>query len=69
MDRVMTRCHYQGWMKVIDMTSSSVHWMSCGQPLMEPVSWKVKLCLLTKCELVLFDKAEVSASMIVENSV
>ncbi|KAK3566160.1 hypothetical protein QTP86_028446 [Hemibagrus guttatus] len=78
MDRAMTRCHYQGWMKVTgnvasesalksdvclcfaDMTSSSVHWISCGQPLMEPGSWKVKLCLLTKCELVLFDKAEVS---------
>lgn len=45
-----------------DMAGLSVHWISCGQPLIEPVSWKVKLCLLTKHELVLFDKAEVGAS-------
>ncbi|XP_009302072.1 disabled homolog 2-interacting protein isoform X2 [Danio rerio] len=56
----ITRCQHQGWMRVTDMKGSSVHWLSCGQPLSEPIGWQVKFCLVAECQLVLLDKREIS---------
>ncbi|KAL7828834.1 hypothetical protein SRHO_G00324680 [Serrasalmus rhombeus] len=63
---ITTRCQHQGWMGVTDMKGSSVHWISCGQPLAEPIGWRIKFCLLTECELVLLDKAEISPLLVRE---
>ncbi|XP_056628942.1 disabled homolog 2-interacting protein isoform X2 [Triplophysa dalaica] len=63
----MTRCRHQGWMRVTDMTGSSVHWMSCGQPLSQPFGWKVKFCLVAECQLVLLDKTEISPQLFREH--
>uniref|UniRef100_A0A8C2A757 DAB2 interacting protein a n=1 Tax=Cyprinus carpio TaxID=7962 RepID=A0A8C2A757_CYPCA len=43
---------------VINMKGSSVHWISCGKPLSEPIGWQVKFCVVAECQLVLLDKRE-----------
>jgi len=43
------------------MKGSSIHWISCGRPLSEPIGWQVKFCLVAECQLVLLDKREVHA--------
>uniref|UniRef100_A0A672P0H9 DAB2 interacting protein n=1 Tax=Sinocyclocheilus grahami TaxID=75366 RepID=A0A672P0H9_SINGR len=58
MSTYITRCQHQGWMRVTDMKGSSIHWISCGQPLSEPFGWQVKFCLVAECQLVLLDKRE-----------
>uniref|UniRef100_A0A673LEI0 Disabled homolog 2-interacting protein-like n=1 Tax=Sinocyclocheilus rhinocerous TaxID=307959 RepID=A0A673LEI0_9TELE len=40
------------------MKGSSIHWISCGKPLSEPIGWQVKFCLVAECQLVLLDKRE-----------
>uniref|UniRef100_A0A8C2A5Q5 DAB2 interacting protein a n=1 Tax=Cyprinus carpio TaxID=7962 RepID=A0A8C2A5Q5_CYPCA len=40
------------------MKGSSVHWISCGKPLSEPIGWQVKFCVVAECQLVLLDKRE-----------
>ncbi|XP_016096017.1 disabled homolog 2-interacting protein-like isoform X1 [Sinocyclocheilus grahami] len=60
MSTYITRCQHQGWMRVTDMKGSSIHWISCGQPLSEPFGWQVKFCLVAECQLVLLDKREIS---------
>uniref|UniRef100_A0A673LL79 Disabled homolog 2-interacting protein-like n=1 Tax=Sinocyclocheilus rhinocerous TaxID=307959 RepID=A0A673LL79_9TELE len=39
MSTYITRCQHQGWMRVTDMKGSSIHWISCGKPLSEPIGW------------------------------
>uniref|UniRef100_A0A673LCA8 Disabled homolog 2-interacting protein-like n=1 Tax=Sinocyclocheilus rhinocerous TaxID=307959 RepID=A0A673LCA8_9TELE len=58
MSTYITRCQHQGWMRVTDMKGSSIHWISCGKPLSEPIGWQVKFCLVAECQLVLLDKRE-----------
>uniref|UniRef100_A0A6Q2Y3U6 DAB2 interacting protein a n=1 Tax=Esox lucius TaxID=8010 RepID=A0A6Q2Y3U6_ESOLU len=61
MDNLVTRfsrCQFQGWMKVIDMKSSSTNWISCGQPFTEPAIWKHKFCIVSDCQLLILNKQE-----------
>uniref|UniRef100_A0A8C2GDS4 DAB2 interacting protein a n=1 Tax=Cyprinus carpio TaxID=7962 RepID=A0A8C2GDS4_CYPCA len=64
MSTYITRCKHQGWIRVTDRKGSSIHWISCGQSLSEPVGWQVKFCLVADCQLVLLDKRESHHSLI-----
>ncbi|KAJ8006080.1 hypothetical protein DPEC_G00124550 [Dallia pectoralis] len=69
MDHLVTRlsrCQYQGWMKVIDMKSSSTNWISCGQPFTEPAIWKHKFCIVSDCQLLILNKQEIHPLLLPE---
>ncbi|KAL0979734.1 hypothetical protein UPYG_G00188880 [Umbra pygmaea] len=69
MDNLVTRlsrCLFQGRMKVTDMKSSSTNWISCGHPFNETAIWKPKFCIVTDGQLLILDEQQIHPLLLQE---
>ncbi|KAM9857996.1 disabled homolog 2-interacting protein-like [Aulostomus maculatus] len=64
----LSRCQHLGWMKVIELKSASIHWLSCGRRWAEPDLWSKMFCILSDCQLLLLDDLEVHPLLLAERA-
>ncbi|XP_023199619.1 disabled homolog 2-interacting protein-like isoform X2 [Xiphophorus maculatus] len=63
----LSRCQHLGWMKVIELKSASIHWLSCGQKA-EPDVWTRMFCILSDSQLLMLDDLEVHPLLLAERA-
>ncbi|MEQ2216126.1 hypothetical protein XENOCAPTIV_011124, partial [Xenoophorus captivus] len=63
----LSRCQHLGWMKVIELKSASIHWLSCGQKA-EPDVWTKMFCILSDSQLLMLDDLEVHPLLLAERA-
>ncbi|XP_070411680.1 uncharacterized protein [Nothobranchius furzeri] len=63
----ISRCQHLGWMKVIELKSASIHWLSCGQRAETDV-WTRMFCILSESQLLMLDDLEVHPLLLTEST-
>ncbi|XP_078105989.1 disabled homolog 2-interacting protein [Sander vitreus] len=63
----LSRCQHMGWMNVIELKSTSIHWLSCGQRA-EPDIWTQMFCILSDAQLLMLNNLEVHPLLLAERA-
>ncbi|KAI9540289.1 hypothetical protein NQZ68_042345, partial [Dissostichus eleginoides] len=63
----LSRCQQMGWMDVIELKSSPIHWLSVGRRA-EPASWGRMFCILSDAQLLLLPHLEVHPLILAEKA-
>ncbi|XP_060894163.1 disabled homolog 2-interacting protein-like isoform X3 [Labrus mixtus] len=63
----LSRCQHIGWMKVIELKSAPIYWLSCGQRA-ETGVWSKMFCILSDSQLLMLNNLEVHPLLLAERA-